>query len=119
MSNVVPFPTLPPLPIDPDLAALDFSPVANIRECPQEQRDARTRNLSLRVHNAAGAALALLGMTKPELIELMRTQDGRGLLGELDAAVLDAETLGGFISTASNRVAVAVACIEDDGGEAA
>jgi hypothetical protein len=120
MSNVISFPTPPPLPIDPDLAELDFDPVPSIRECPQEQRDARTRNLSQRVHNAAGVAVALLALTKPELIEVMRTRDGRGLIDELDAAAFDAETLGELISTASNRIMVAVACIEgDDGGAAA
>jgi hypothetical protein len=69
---------------------------------------------------AVGQAVALLAMTKPEMIEMIRSRDGRGLIDELDAAAFDAETLGELISTASNRIMVAVACIEgDDGGEAA
>jgi hypothetical protein len=120
MSNVISFPTPPPLPIDPDLAELDFDAVPSIRERTQEQRDARTRNLSQRVYSAAGVAVALLAMTKPEMIEMIRSHDGRGLIDEFDAAAFDAETLAEFISTASNRIMVAVACIErDDGGAAA
>jgi hypothetical protein len=119
MSNVVPFPALPPLPIDPDLADLDFAPVERIRERTREQRDANTRALSLRVHNAAGVAVELLAMTKPELIEVVRSRDGRGLIDEFDAAAFDAETLAEFISTASNRIMVCVAYLEqgDDGGD--
>jgi hypothetical protein len=116
MSNVISFPTLPPRPIDPDLAELDFEPIPAIRARTPEERNVHTRNLSQRVYNAAGVAVALLALTKPELVEVVRSRDGRGLIDELDAAAFDAETLAEFISTASNRVMVAIAVIESDGG---
>jgi hypothetical protein len=97
MSNVIDFPKPPPLPIDPDnIVDLDFGPVPAFRARSQEQRAANTLTLSKRVYHAAGVAVELLSLTKLELIEVMRTRDGQGLLDELDAAVTDAETLGGF-----------------------
>jgi hypothetical protein len=119
MSNVIPFP-LPPLPIDPTLAELDFDPAPAIRERTQAERDEHTRALSQRVYDTARVAVRLLSMTKAELVALMRTQNGRALIDELDRAAFDAETLAGFITTASNRVMVSIAVIESgDGGEAA
>ena len=80
--------TVPPPPIDPDVADIDFAAVPGIRRHSQIERSKRTRSLLARVGGRAPEAIGILGLHKHELIALVRTHgvaDGREPAGAVEA----------------------------------